>query len=63
MKKPLAALISVIMTMTLMFSLTACAPSKAVNSDNSEEKNWYCTDCRTSFTEYDQRVSDQGVTG
>lgn len=38
MKKPLAVIISALMTMTLVFSLTACAPSKPVSSDNSGAK-------------------------
>lgn len=35
MKKRLAVMISVIVTLALVFSLTACAPSKSVDSENS----------------------------
>lgn len=38
MKKPLAVIISALMTMSLVFSLSACAPSKAVSPDNSGAK-------------------------
>lgn len=37
-KQPLAVLISVIMTITLLFSLTACAPSKTENSEKTTVK-------------------------
>lgn len=38
MKKPLAVMISVFLTLTLVLSLTACAPSKAENTGSSGAK-------------------------
>lgn len=38
MKKPLAAVFSVFMTLALVFSLTACAPSKTENTSNAKSQ-------------------------
>lgn len=38
MKKPLAGMISVLLALSVMFSVTACAPSKTESSDNTGAK-------------------------